>query len=168
MIKNFDELFSEFLGRRTEEFYDLYVANKKYIKANNITVELYRKLENILDKKQMDLFVNYDERRNYFNSVFEELIYSKGVKDGFNSETSNYENVSSQEYKRENNKVIKTYEKVEKVLNKEQLELLEEYYEVCINTDIIIHEVIYKQGLKDGKTLKEILIDSDDLKENIA
>lgn len=160
MLKDFKELFREFLGRRTEEFYGLYKLDNDYLKAQYKSEEAYNNFEAALNKDQDDLFIKYDEQNNYECAVVQEFIYRHGVNDGFKNTTSNYENLLDKECKEQIEKTIKYSEQLEKTLNNEQIKLYIDYEQKEAHAEVVRRRIIYIQGLKDGQLLREEIIGS--------
>lgn len=160
MLKDFKELFREFLGRRTEEFYGLYKLDNDYLKAEYKSEEAYNNFETSLNKDQDDLFIKYDEQNNYECALVQELIYRHGVNDGFKNTTSNYENLFDKECNEQIEKTLKDREKLEKTLNNEQIKLYIDYEQKNADVEVARRRIIYIQGLKDGQSLRDEIIGS--------
>lgn len=160
MLRDFKELFREFLGRRTEEFYGLYKLDNDYLKAEYKSEEAYNNFETSLNKDQDDLFIKYDEQNNYECALVQELIYRHGVNDGFKNTTSNYENLFDKECNEQIEKTFKDREKLEKTLNNEQIKLYIDYEQKNADVEVARRRIIYIQGLKDGQSLRDEIIGS--------
>lgn len=158
MLKDFKELFREFLGRRTDEFYGLYNNNNDYLKVEKKIDSLYKKIEKTLDKKQSDMVNIYEDQINFERALTEDLIYEQGVKDGFKGIKTDYTNLTNNEIEEEKKITLGKEEILKNILDDEQLLIFKKYSKANADEETIICDIIYKQGIEDGQSLRNDIL----------